>query len=223
MLELFEGPECGRCKAMHPDIVRLRQEYDLDKLVILEEYGWDTSQYTGWGINDVKSRYYGYLHYLGIDGHFPDAYFNGINQTVHYDDSGYNNYKAAIETELATTTKIYITANYSISGRTVSINGNIANISSSTLNNLVVEAMVYENSVYSEYRGYDVDHVVRDIITNEESGESIISFSPGENHEFSLTSSYLSNVHDMSNIHVVVYAQAPNSSTKEILQALYVE
>ena len=89
--------------------------------------------------------------------------------------------------------------------------------------NLVVEAMVYENSVYSGYRKYNVDHVVRDIITNEESGESIISFSPGESHEFSLTSSYLSNVHDMSNIHVVVYVQAPNSSTKEILQALYVE
>ena len=223
MLELFEGPECGRCKVMHSDIVRLRQEYGFDELVILEEYGWDTSQYTGWGINDVKSRYYGYLHYLGIDGHFPDAYFNGINQTVHYDDSGYNNYKAAIEAELATTAKIYITANYSISGRIVSINGNIANISSSTLNNLVVEAMVYENSVYSGYRKYNVDHVVRDIITNEESGESIISFSPGESHEFSLTSSYLSNVHDMSNIHVVVYVQAPNSSTKEILQALYVE
>jgi len=91
--------------------------------------------------------------------------------------------------------------------------------------------MVYENSVYSEYRGYDVDHVVRDIITNEESGESIIEesgesiigFSPGENHEFSLTSSYLNNVRNMNNIHVVVYVQAPNSSTKEILQALYVE
>jgi len=82
MLELFEGPECGRCKVMHSDIVRLREEYSLDELVILEEYGWDTSTYTGWGINDVKSRYYGYLHYLGIDGHFPDAYFNGINQTV---------------------------------------------------------------------------------------------------------------------------------------------
>jgi predicted RNA-binding protein with TRAM domain len=223
MLELFEGPECGRCKVMHSDIVRLRQEYNLDELVILEEYGWDTSTYTGWGINDVKSRYYGYLHYLGIDGHFPDAYFNGINQTVHYDDSSYNNYKSAIEAELAKPVKIYITANYSISGRIVSINGNIANISSSTLNNLVVEAMIYENSVYSEYREYNVDHVVRDIITNEESGESIISFSHGENHQFSLTSSYLSNVHNMNNIHVVVYVQAPNSSTKEILQALYVE
>jgi len=223
MFELFEGPACSRCKVVHSDIVRLRQEYGFDELVVLEEYGWDTSQYTGWGINDVKSRYYEYLHYLGIDGHFPDAYFNGINQTVHYDGSGYNNYKAAIEAELAKPAKINITANYSVSGRTVSINGNITNINPSALNNLVVEAMIYENSVYSEYRNYDVDHVVRDIITHEESGESITSFSPGESHEFSLTSSYLSNVHDMNNIHVVVYVQAPNSSTKEILQVLYVE
>jgi len=40
---------------------------------------------------------------------------------------------------------------------------------------------------------------------------------------FSLESEILNNVKDMSNIHVVVYVQAPNSSTKEILQALYVE
>ena len=223
MFELFEGPACSRCRAIHSDIVRLRQEYGFDELVILEEYGWDTSEYTGWGINDVKSRYYGYIHYLGVDGHFPDAYFNGINQTVHYDDSGYNNYKPAIEAELAKPAKIYITANYYISGGRVSINGNIINISSSALNNLVVEAMVYEDSVYSEYRKYNVDYVVRDIITNEESGEIITSFAPGGSYGFSLTSSYLSNVHNMNNIHVVVYVQAPNSSTKEILQALYVE
>jgi len=221
MLELFEGPACSRCKAIHSDIVRLRQEYNLDELVILEEYGWDTSGYTGWGIKDVRDRYYKYLNYLGVDGHFPDAYFNGINQTVHYDASGYNNYKSAIEAELAKPTKIAISATYNVIGKVVNISGNIVNISSGTLNNLVVEAMVYEDSVYSEYRGYDVDHVVRDIITYEESGETISSFAPGGSHQFSLTSSYLSNVHDISNIHVVVYVQAPNSPTMEILQALY--
>jgi len=223
ILELFTGPACPRCKAIHQDIVSLREDYGLDELVILEEYGWDTSGYTGWGIKDVRDRYYEYLNYLGIDGHFPDAYFNGINQTVHYNAGGYNNYKSAIETELAKPTKIAISASCSVTGKIVNISGNIINISSDTLSNLVVEAMVYEDSVYSEYRGYDVDHVVRDIITYEESGEQITSFSPGDSYEFSLTSSYLSNVHDMSNIHVVVYVQAPYSSTKEILQALYVE
>ena len=224
MWELFEGPACSRCKKVHPDIVRLRQEYGLDELVILEEYGWDVSGYTGWGIKDVRSRYYEYLNYLGIiDGYFPDAYFNGINRTVHYDASGYNNYKSAIEAELAKPAKIAISASYNVTGRIVSISGNIINFSSGDLNNLVVEAMVYEDSVYSEYRGYDVDHVVRDIITYEESGETITSFSSGGSYQFSFDSSSLSNVLNMSNIHVVVYVQAPNSPTMEILQALYIE
>jgi hypothetical protein len=223
MLELFGGPACSRCAAIHSDIVKLRQEYGLDELVILEEYGWDTSGYTGWGINDVVDRYYEYIHYLNIDGHFPDAYFNGINQTVHADESGYKNYKNAIKVEIAKPAQISLSASYDAQGKIISITGNVINFTSGSLNNLVIEAMVYEDSVYSEYRNYDVDHVVRDIITSEESGEQITSFSPGENHQFSLTSSYLSKAQNMSNVHVVVYVQAPNSSTKEILQALYVE
>jgi len=223
ILELFTGPACSRCKAIHQDIVNLREDYGLDELVILEEYGWDTPTYTGWGINDVIDRYFDYLSYVGSDkSGFPTAYFNGINQFVYWGDAGYTNYKAAIEAELAKPTKIAISASCSVTGKTVSISGNIANISSETFNNLVVEAMVYEDSVYSEYRKYNVNHVVRDIITYEESGELIAGFPPGNSHEFSLASSYLSNVHDMSNIHVVVYVQALSSPTKEILQALYV-
>jgi len=224
MWELFVGPACSRCKAVHPDVVQLRKEYGLDELVLLEEYGSDYGDYIGWGVNDVLDRYYDYRSYTGIEyGGKPAAYFNGINQFVYYGDRGYSNYKAAIEAELAKPAKVAISASYNVTGKTVSISGNFINFSSGDLNNIVVEAMVYENSVYSEYRGYDVDHVVRDIITYEESGETISSFASGSSYEFSLSSSYLSNVHNMSNIHVVVYVQAPNSSTMEILQALYVE
>jgi len=222
MWELFEGTSCSRCEAVSPDIVRLRGEYGLDELVILEEYGWD-GVYDGWAVFDAQGRCFDYTKYLGIKVQFPDTYFNGINQTVHYADAGYANYKAAIEAELAKPAQIAITATYSVIGQTVSIDGNITNISSETLNTIIIEGMVYEDSVYSEYRKQNVDHVVRDITTYEESGELIASFAPGESHEFSLTSSSLSNVHNMSNIHVVVYVQAPNSSTEEILQALYLE
>jgi len=224
MWELFIGPACSRCESLSSDIAQLRQEYGYDELVLLEEYGWDTSNYTGWGINDVVDRYYDYLDYVGDDkSGFPAAYFNGINKFVYCNDGGYNNYKAAIEAELAKPMQIAVSASYEATGYTVNITGNVFNTSDSTLNNIVVEAMVYENSVYSEKWKKDVDYVVRDIITYEESGETITSFAPGGSHESSLTSSSLSNVHNMSNIHVVVYVQAPNSSTKEILQALYVE
>ena len=222
MFELFEGTSCSRCRAVHPDIIRLRQEYGLDKLVILEEYGLD-GIYAGWGVYDVLNRFMEYRKYTNDYSGLPDAYFNGLNQTVHHSDGeGYTNYKAAIEKELDKPAKVAISATYSVIGQTVSINGNITNISSDTLNNLVIEAMVYEDSVYSGFFGQNVDHLVRDIITYQESGEIISVFTPEESYAFSLTSSSLGNVHEMSNIHVVVYVQAPNSSTKEILQALYV-
>lgn len=222
MFELFEGTSCSLCAKVHLDILRLGRDYGFDELVILEGYGSDGA-YTGWGVYDVLKRFFEYQKLSGVKSGYPDAYFNGLNQAVHQEKKGYINYKAAIEKELAKPAKIAISANYSVSDRVVIVNGNITNISSDVLSNLAVEAMVYEDSVYSEYRGYKVDHVVRDIITYEESGETIASFAPGESHSFSLTSSSLSNVLDMSNIHVVVYVQAINSPTKEILQALYVE
>ena len=220
MFELFEGSACSLCAGVHPDIVRLRKEYGFDELVILEEYGLDGT-YTGWGVYDVRKRFIEYRKYTNDSSGYPNAYFNGVNQTVHQENRGYVNYKTAIEKELAKPAKITISAAYSVNGQVVNIKGNITNISSDILSSLAVEAMVYEDSVYSEYRRYNVDHVVRDVITYEETGgeELIASFAPEDSYEFSLTSSSLGNVHDMSNIHVVVYVQ---SSTKEILQALYV-
>lgn len=220
MFELFEGSACSLCARVHPDIVRLREDYGFDELIILEEYGSDGA-YSGWGVYDAFKRIYMYQKYSGVGGGYPDAYFNGLNQTVHQENLGYVNYKTAIEKELVKPIQITISASYEATGYMVNITGSISNVSDSPLNNLVVESMVYEDSVYSEYRGYKVDHVVRDIITYEESGELITSFAPGGSHEFSLTSSSLSNVHEMSNIHVVVYVQALNGL--EILQALYVE
>jgi hypothetical protein len=79
--------------------------------------------------------------------------------------------------------------------------------------------MIYEDLVYLGSEGKNVNHVVRDIILSEE----IVSFVSGASQEFSLTSETLSNVHDINNIHLVTYVQAPNSPTKEILQAAYVE
>lgn len=222
MFELFEGPDCNRCAEVYPDILLLRKEYGFDELVILEEYGSDGA-YAGWGVYDVLKRFFEYQKIAGKSG-YPDAYFNGLNQTVHQEQRGYVNYKAAIDKELTKPAKVAISAAYSVNDRVVSISGNITNISSNILSNLVIEAMVYEDSVYLGSRKQDVDHVVRDIITYDESGGGgmITSFAPGESHEFYLTSSSLGNVKNMSNIHVVVYVQSLNSPTKEILQALYV-
>ena len=233
MVELFVAPACGRCPSAKASLAELLEKYGFDRLVVLEEYvTYSPLPYSsGWSTWEITQRYYsGYYEYLNSDEKgTPDTYFNGLNQSVHQKDTPYaTNYEAAIEAELTKTPKVAISASYDITGSTVSISGQISNISSETLENIVIEAMIYEDNVPLVVPApYNIDiivnHVVRDIITYQESGETIDSFAPEDSHEFSLTSSSLSNVLNMSNIHVVVYVQAPNSPTMEILQALYVE
>ena len=222
MVELFVAPTCPNCPKAKDATAQLLGQYGFDKLVVLEEYGWNVEpNYAGWATAETIDRFKWYTDSLGISRHTPDAYFNGLNQSVHYNKSSYNNYKAAIDEELAKAPKINILASSSvdIANLTVSINGSIENISSEDLTDLIVGAMIYEDSVYLGSEGKNVNHVVRDIITSEE----IINFASGASQEIPLTSETLSNVHDINNIHIVVYVQAPESPTKEILQAAYIE
>ena len=222
MAELFVAPTCPNCRYAKDAMAQLLEQYGFDKLVVLEEYGWNIEpDYTGWATAETIDRFKWYTDSLGISRHTPDAYFNGLNQSVHYNESNYNNYKEAIDAELAKAPKIDISASSSVdtTNLTVSINGSIENISSEDLTDLVIGAMIYEDSVYLGSEGKNVNHVVRDIITSEE----IVSFTPGVIQEFNLSSEILNNVKNMNNIHVVVYVQAPDSPTKEILQAAYVE
>ena len=222
MVELFVAPTCPNCPKAKDIMAQLLEEYGFDKLVVLEEYGWDIEPgYTGWATAETINRFKWYTDSLGISRHTPDAYFNGLNQSVHYSESSYNNYKVAIDEELTKAPKINISASSSVdtTNLTVSINGIIENISSEDLTDLVIGVMIYEDSVYLGSEGKSVNHVVRDIITSEE----IIGFTPGAIQEFNLSSEILNNVKNMSNIHVVVYVQAPESPTKEILQAAYIE
>jgi len=222
MVELFVAPTCPNCPKAKDAMAQLLEQYGFDKLVVLEEYGWDIEpDYTGWTTAETIDRFKWYTDSLGISRHTPDTYFNGLNQSVHHSESSYNNYKAAIDEELAKAPKIDISAssNINTTNLTVSINVSIENISSEDLTDLVVGVMIYEDSVYLGSEGKNVNHVVRDIITS----EGIISFASGASQEFFLTSETLSNVHDINNIHIVVYVQAPESPTKEILQAAYIE
>ena len=89
---------------------------------------------------------------------------------------------------------------------------------------ILLGAMVYENSVsliVPNKPTYTVNHVVRDILTPVQ----ISSLSSGGTYDFSFTanSEDLKYVNNFSNLHIVVYVQAPNSFNKEILQAMYIE
>jgi len=222
MVELFVAPTCSNCPDAKDDMAQLLEQYEFNKLIVLEEYGWDVKpDYIGWAIDETVDRFKWYTNFLGISRHTPDTYFNGLNQIVHYSESSYNNYKEAIDKELAKASKINILASSSIdtTNLTVNINGYIENISSEDLSDLIVGLIIYEDSVYLGSQGKNVNHVVRDIVTS----KMIVSLNSQEIQEFNLSSGILDNVKNMNNIHVVGYVQAPNSSTKEILQAIYIE
>lgn len=215
MVELFVAPTCSRCPTAKIAINNLSNKYGLERMIILEEYGWDDPYgvYTGWYTIETFIRFKWYNNSTNT----PDAYFNGLSQNVPYNEFSFFAYQTAIEAELARPPKVSISASYNIEDLTVNISGTINNISSDTLENLVIGAMVYEDSVPLGIS--TANHIVRDIITS----EMILIFTSGESQEFSLVSEVLNNVKDMNNIHVAVYVQAPNSPTKEILQALYLE
>ena len=217
MVELFVAPACIRCPDAKADMAQLLGEYGLDNIVVLEEYAWNYPLSSGWATPETVSRYTMYA----LDTSTPDAYFNGLNQFVHHDDSSYDNYKNAIDAELAKSAQVAISASASknSSAKLINISGNIQNISVNSFNNIVIGAMIYEDSV--PLGTSTANHVVRDIITSEQ----IESFSEGESLSFSLTanSEDLKWADNFNNLHIVVYVQAPNSTNQEILQAMYIE
>jgi thiol-disulfide isomerase/thioredoxin len=224
MVELFVAPACTHCPKAKADMARLLEEYGLDKIVVLEEYAWNTPLpfSSGWAIPETISRYPMYTSNTAT----PDAYFNGLNQTVHHDDLSYNNYKNAIDEELSKPAQIAISASATKDStiKSINITGNIQNIGNNTFSNIIIGAMIYENSVSLIVPGnptYTVNHVVRDILIPVQ----VSSLSSGETYGFSFTadSEDLKYVDNFNNLHIVVYVQAPNSLTKEILQALYIE
>jgi hypothetical protein len=224
MVELFVAPACTNCPKAKTAMAQLLEEYGFDKIVVLEEYAWNTplSFSAGWAIPETISRYPMYTS----DTATPDAYFNGLNQTVHHDNSNYNNYKNAIDEELAKPVQIAISASAAKDStiKSINITGNIQNIGNNTFSNIVIGAMIYEDSVslvVPDKPTYIANHVVRDILTPVQ----VSSLPSGGTYDFSLTanSEDLKYVDNFNNLHIVVYVQAPNSLTKEILQALYIE
>lgn len=222
MVELFVAPGCGRCPSAKSEMAQLLDEYGFDNIVLLEEYAWNYPLSSGWATPETISRYSMYTSNSAT----PDAYFNGLNQSIHYYDSSYSSYKNAIDAELAKPAQIAISASASkdISAQLISISGSIQNISDNTFSNIAIGAMIYEDSVpliVPDKPTYTANHVVRDILTSVQ----VDSLSSGGTYDFSFTanSEDLKWVENFNNLHIVVYVQAPNSITQEILQAMYVD
>ncbi len=122
--------------------------------------------------------------------------------------------KAKIDSELAKGAKIVITATRSSSTTTTTISGTVTNVSSSTLEDLIINGMTLKN------RGeVGFNYSVLDIFNEDKI--SINTLAPDATINYTFT---LEDINWVANgIHGVIFVQAPNSPDKEVLQALYIE
>ena len=122
--------------------------------------------------------------------------------------------KAKIDAELAKGAKIVITASRSNNSTTTTITGTVTNVSSSTLNDLIINGMTLKN------RGeIGFNYSVLDIFN--EGKIPINTLTPDATLNYTFT---LEDINWVANqLHGVIFVQAPNSPEKEVLQAIYVE
>jgi len=210
MIELFASSWCGWCDMVEPILEQLAKEYSPTQVILLEEHIWESDYYN----MEAENRYYWYPLGDDDDRGIPDVLFNGLNQRIEGAKYGtYENYKKAIESERAKETKIYISASKKIKYSTITISGNIKNVSSSPLSSIIINGMIFED------RGeVGLRYLVLDIFK----GKKINLIAADEIVSFSFTSEEL-NCEDIDNVHGVILIQAFEDPGREILQALYIE
>ena len=208
MIELFMATGCPSCEAVKPILEQLVDEYGYEQLVLVEEAGWGDYSTT-----EISDRYKWYFP-DSEDRSVPNILFNGLNYRIH-GSSNYSTIKSKIDVELAKGAKIVITVDSRNSNaNTTTITGTIENVSTFTLNNLEINGMVFK-----EQATVNLKYSVFDIF--EEQKVPMNSLAPGATVDFSFTLEGFN--WETDNAHGVIFVQAPDSSTKEILQAAYLE
>lgn len=209
MVELFSQDGCASCAKVEPILEQLaEEEYDRSEVVLLEERA-----YGPYSLNEIRDRYNWYLP-NSADRGTPNILFNGFNTTHIHGDSTYVAIKSKIVLELGKVAKIKITAVRNSDSSTTTITGTIKNISSTSLDNLAINGMIFKD------RGeVGLKYSILDIFAEQK--VSIDTFEPEDIENFSFT---LENINwEGNNIHGVIFVQDENSLKKEILQAFYVE
>ena len=208
LVELFTQPGCNICEIAEPIIEQLADEYERSEVVFLEERA--NGLYS---LDEIRDRYKWYFPSVS-DRSTPNILFNGLNQRIHHITTTDSMIKGKINTELAKDAKISIRATRNSNSTTTTISGTIKNISSSILDNLVINGMAYKDRGQVGFK-----HCVTNIL--EEQKETIVTLEPGDSFNFSFT---LEDINWVANkIHGVIFVQDTDSSTKEILQVSYID
>lgn len=211
MVELFTKEGCAYCAIVDPIFEQLADEYERSEVVFVEERVY--SIYTS---DEILDRYEWYLP-SSSDRGTPNILFNGFSTTHIHGSSTYVAIKGKINLELGKDAKISISATRSSDSTTITISGTIKNIGSSTLDNLVINGMIFQDKGETGLK-----YLVKDIL--EEQKETVATLEPEGTHNFSFTITDPIFINwDINNIHGVIFVQDTDSSKKEILQAFYVD
>ena len=210
IVELFSQDGCSSCAVVEPIIEQLAEDYERSEVVFLEERA-----YGSYSLDEIRDRYYWYIPDEEDRG-TPNILFDGLNINLIHGSSSYSTINSKISTELGKEAKIKITAVRNSDSNSTTITGTIENISTSTLNNLLINGMNFKD------RGQvGAKYLVIDIFVNNPTEITINSLAPNEKKDFSFV---LENINwDGNNMHGVIFVQAINSSKKEILQAKYLD
>ena len=217
MVELYMAIGCSHCEDVEPILEQLVEEYGYDQMILVEEAsGGDYST------PEISERYKEFYFPDSADWGIPNILFNGLNDRVQgYSSSNPDNpeafiteVKGIIDAELAKGAKIVITLTRSSNSNTTTLSGTIENVSISTLSNLEINGMIFQ-----EQPTANLKYSVSDIF--DEQKIEISSLAPEEILDFLFILEGMNWEGD--NVHGVIFVQAPDSPTKEILQAAYVE
>ena len=203
MVELFTS-HCPNCLIVEPILEELAEEYERTEMILVEVGTWGDAITPG-----GNDRYKWYLPDT-YQRTTPNTLFNGLNQRIWKVATKYL-FKSKIVAELAKDAKICINATKTENSESITLSGSIKNISTTTLNNLVINGMIFkDNGITGEK--YMVSKIVKD------TGEVGTTLAAGAEQSFEFVLEELSWAY---NVNGVIFVQ--DSSTKEILQAKYVE
>ena len=203
LVELFTS-HCPFCKIVEPLLEEVAEEYERTEMVLVEIGTWGDAITVG-----GNDRYKWYLP-DSIQRTTPNTLLNGSNQRI-WKVASKDSFKSLINIELAKEAIISIEVSKTENSGSVTLSGSIKNISTSSLDNLVINGMIFkDNSITGEK--YMVSKIIKDTT------EDGITLASEAEQSFEFVLEELSWAY---NVNGVIFVQ--DSSTKEILQAIYVE
>ena len=203
MVELFTS-HCPNCLIVEPILEEIAGEYERTEMILVEIGTWGNVITAG-----GNDRYIWYLPDI-FQRTTPNTFFNGLNQRIWKIATKYL-FKSKIVAELAKDAEISIEVSKTENSGNTILSGSIKNISTTTLNNLVINGMIFkDNGITGEK--YMVSKIIKDTT------EAGVNLASGAEQSFEFI---LEELNWAINMNGVIFVQ--DSSTKEILQVKYVD